>query len=484
MLIDLFSCGHRTPAAISYTPLMPKTRTAYVCSACGAVHPRWLGRCPDCGQWDSLGKFVEPKSVPTETGSELASSWIADSDAVRREGAAPIGSISIREHPRIPTSISEFDRVLGGGLVPGSLVLIGGEPGIGKSTLLLQAALRLARANPILYCSSEESSPQIRLRTDRVAADGVEPPSGKLFVLSETNLARINEQARQIKPAVLVIDSIQMIHLPAVDAVPGSMTQIRRCGHELATLAKISGMSILVVGHITKEGTLAGPKVLEHMVDVVLTFEGDRHHGHRVIRGVKNRYGNTSEVGLFEMSGSGLIEVPDGIVKLDPKDRPRPGSVVSPVMHGSRCLLAEIQALTATGFLGAAKRKSSGLDASRLAMIIAVLEKHGGLRLADQDIFASAVGGMRIVEPAADLALAMAIAGAHYSRSVPEACAVVGEVGLGGEIRPVRSLDHRVRESARLGYRNLIVPAGAVVADLAAEIVPVRTVVEALQHLV
>jgi DNA repair protein RadA/Sms len=462
---------------------MAKTKTAYVCSACGAVHPRWLGRCPDCGQWDSLGKFVEPKPIAADQPPTLAATWAEGDDSTQRPpGAAPVGSIMLQEWPRLTTSIGELDRVLGGGIVPGSVVLLGGEPGIGKSTLLLQAALRLAAHRPILYTSSEESAHQIRLRADRLA-DQPGPASQNLFVLAETNLARIVEQARKLKPALLVIDSIQMIHLPGVDASPGSMSQIRRCGQELVTLAKVSGMAVMVVGHITKEGNLAGPKVLEHIVDVVLTFEGDRHHAYRVVRGVKNRFGTTLEVGLFEMTGAGLVEVPDGSLALNPREKPRPGSVVSPIMHGARCLLGEIQALTATGFLGAAKRKSSGLDSNRLAMIIAVLEKHGGLRLADQDVFASAVGGMKIVEPAADLALAAAIAGAHYSRSIPVGCAVLGEVGLGGEVRPVRMLEQRVRESVRLGYTTLMLPHDQrEAASGAAQVIGIRHVADALQH--
>ena len=260
---------------------------------------------------------------------------------------------------------------------------------------------------------------------------------------------------------MMVIDSIQMVYKSDVEASPGSVTQLRRTCTELVYLAKVSGMAIVLVGHVTKDGHLAGPKLLEHLVDAVLSFEGDRHHAHRIVRGIKNRFGTTLEVGLFEMTGGGLREVSDTAALLDPKARPQPGSVICPAMHGTRCLLVEIQALTATGFLGAAKRRTSGLDGNRLAMLIAVLEKHGGLRLADQDVFASAVGGLRVSEPAADLAICLAIAGAHYSRAVPPGMAAMGEVGLGGEIRHVHQVEQRVRESNRLGYRTIMMPAEA-----------------------
>ncbi|GJQ30917.1 MAG: DNA repair protein RadA [Phycisphaerae bacterium] len=392
---------------------------------------------------------------------------------------------------RLPTGIHELDRVLGGsagnvGLVPGSAVLIGGEPGIGKSTLMLHAACAWAAGGAgVLYVSSEESAKQIALRAQRLQAGDAARPSTAAFplhVLADTNLARIIEQARRIGPKVLILDSIQMIYKPDVPAGPGSVTQLRRCAAELVYLAKASGVAVVLVGHVTKDGQLAGPRLLEHLVDTVLTFDGDRHHAHRIVRAVKNRFGTTQELGLFEMTSSGLRPLPEGAGPAA-TDTARPGSALAPIISGTRCLMVEVQALTATGFLGAAKRKASGLDPNRLAMIIAVLEQHAGLRLADRDIFASSVGGVRMVEPAGDLALLLAIAGAHYKRSLPPRTACAGEVGLGGEVRPVPAIEQRVREAARLGYARLLLPPGkyAPVPGVAFEIV--RTVDHALQHL-
>jgi DNA repair protein RadA/Sms len=280
-----------------------------------------------------------------------------------------------------------------------------------------------------------------------------------------------------------VIDSIQMVYKSDLEASPGSVTQLRRCCTELVYLAKVSGMTIVLVGHVTKDGQLAGPKLLEHLVDAVLSFEGDRHHAHRVVRGIKNRFGTTLEVGLFEMTGGGLREVSDIAALLDPKTAPHPGSVICPAMHGTRCLLVEIQALTATGFLGAAKRKTSGLDANRLAMLIAVLEKHAGLRLADQDVFVSAVGGLKVIEPAADLALCLAIAGAHLNRALPAGIAVLGEVGLGGEVRHVHQLEQRVREAGRLGYRTVLLPTDSPQGIADGKSIKVKSVADALDAL-
>lgn len=439
-----------------------------------------MGKCPDCGTWDALEKFIEPK-VSAAASSLLTGGgfgWGAsesDRDSDDADGpsrlhvseARPLPEIEAQSIAREKTGIGEFDRVLGGGLVAGSVVLLGGDPGIGKSTLLLQAAGKLAhRERRVLYVSSEESAYQVKLRAERLlAADAPHDQTttenmDSLFVLAETNLARIIEQARRVQPGVLVLDSIQMVFRSDLPASPGSVTQLRRCAMELVTLAKTTGVTVILVGHVTKEGRIAGPKLLEHLVDTVLSFEGDRHHAHRMVRAIKNRFGNTLEVGLFEMTGSGLSEVAEGALRRDPNEPARPGSVVCPAMHGSRCLLVEVQALTAPGFPGSTRRKATGVDLNRVNLLIAVLEKHGRVRLSDQDVYVSAVGGLRINEPAADLAAALAIAGVAKGQCVPCGTAVMGEIGLGGEVRPVSHAEARISEAIRLGFTHLILPKG------------------------
>ncbi|MFG0285301.1 MAG: DNA repair protein RadA [Phycisphaerales bacterium JB039] len=495
---------------------MAKTREIYICRACGGTHSKWMGKCPDCGAWDALEAERIDRAASTDPQRGLAAGWAA-AEMEPKEGAAvaqaagavaaaPLAEIGRGEGPaRRATGIAELDRVLGGaegamGLVPGSVTLVGGAPGIGKSTLLLQAAGALARAGTrVLYVSSEESAEQIRQRAGRLGlldkgaavatartGETPVPPGDSLLVLADTNLARIFEQARRTRPEAMIIDSIQMVYKADLDAAPGSISQLRRCCAELTHLAKLSGAAVLLVGHVTKDGQLAGPRLLEHLVDTVLSFDGDRYHAHRTIRAVKNRFGATDEVGLFEMTGAGLREAPEGasLAAIEGLDAPRPGTVACPVMTGSRCALAEIQALTATGFLGAAKRKCSGLDSSRLAMLIAVLEQHGGLRLADRDIFTSSAGGLRVVEPAADLALLLAIAGAHYKRSLPARTAVVGEVGLGGEVRPAPRIEMRLREAQRLGCTAVICPALRTgEAPRGLEVIAARRIGEAMDRL-
>lgn len=469
---------------------MAKTKIHFLCKECGAVQPKWMGKCPECGAWDALEEFRETPGASKKADPFTAIAVKDDSPAK----AAPIGQVSEADSPttRIPTGIGELDRVLGGtqddqqtggGLVPGSAVLIGGDPGIGKSTLMLQSAAKLAQTGQrVLYVTSEESAHQLRMRADRLNREDHLPEN--LFVLADTNLARILEQARQVDPQVLVIDSVQMIYKGDLPAAPGSVTQLRACCMELVHHAKLTGTALLMVGHVTKKGALAGPRLLEHMVDAVLYFEGDRYHSHRIIRGIKNRFGTTLEVGLFEMTGKGLAELTDGRGLLAKEYAARAGSVVCPVLQGSRCLLVEIQALTAAGFLGNAKRKVSGLDGSRLAMLIAVLEKRGGLRLADQDIFASSVGGMKVAEPASDLALALAIAGAFAERSLPAGTCAVGEIGLGGEVRHCQQIEQRIRESARLGFSRILAPVDAGVSvPKGAELIPVKTLDNALEQL-
>ena len=455
---------------------MAKARQSFVCRSCGSVFPKWLGRCSDCGGWDTL------EEVRTD-GVKVTEGWTT----------APVEARSIAEVgtdpnvQRMGTGIGEFDRVLGAspdgsaGIVPGSVLLVGGEPGVGKSTLLLQAAgAWAARGTRVLYVSSEESAEQVRLRAERL---GLGTP-GELFLLAETNLERMVEQARKVKPAIVLIDSVQMTYSPEVEAAPGSVSQLRRCGADLVMLAKATGTAVVLVGHVTKDGQLAGPRLLEHLVDAVLYFEGDRLGAARLIRAVKNRYGATLELGIFGMTGKGLSEMPGGASVSAEGVEPGPGAVVCPVVHGSRCVLAEVQALTATGFVGNAKRKSSGLDSSRLAMIIAVLEQHGGVRLADRDVFAQAVGGMRIVEPAADLAVLLAVAGAERRKGLERGVCVVGEVSLSGRVSAVGQMEMRMGEAARLGYRRMLVPWGVQVQAVGGmELARVRSVAEALEHL-
>ena len=389
--------------------------------------------------------------------------------------AQPLGEIQASLIPRIASGVAEFDRVLGGGFVPGSVVLLGGDPGIGKSTLLLQALAALADGgSTVLYASSEESAHQLRLRAERletattITAQEIPTTTKRtqnisreknLWIHAQSNLARIIEQARKLNPTVLVVDSIQLVHRVDIDAVPGSVSQLRRCALDLVALAKTTGIIVVIVGHVTKDGMLAGPRLLEHLVDVVLSFEGDRHYAHRVVRAAKNRFGSTLEVGLFEMTSLGLRQVDESALAADPSLAPRPGSVCVPTMAGTRCLLAEVQALTATGLVGAAKRKASGVDASRLAMLIAVLEQHGGLRLGDQDVYAAAAGGLKVLEPAADLAISLAVAGARLGRAVPDGFAAIGEIGLSGQLRPVSQMHERIAAAARRGVTRLVVPA-------------------------
>jgi len=429
---------------------MAKTRTQFLCNHCGGVQAKWLGKCPDCGSWDSLQPYTPP--APDARAERSGADPAAQAEAV------PIDQIDESHTPRLTTGIGEFDRVLGGGIVPGSVVLIGGEPGIGKSTLLLQVAHAMAATGnaKVLYATSEESARQTALRAGRL---GVK--SDQLLVLAETNVERILHQISKHQPAVAIVDSIQMIYKPQLPAAPGSVTQLRDSCMDLVYLAKASGTAIVLVGHVTKEGTLAGPKLIEHIVDTVAYFEGDRFHAHRIVRCMKNRFGGTHEVGLFEMTGQGLREVTDPgklfMEQYGPGGQPS-GSVITAAMQGSRVLLIEVQALTASSVIGAAKRKTSGVSADRVAMIIAVLEKRAEMRLAADDVFVNIAGGVKTPEPAIDLAVALAIASAHLNRPLPNGTLALGELGLGGEIRPVPQLETRLREASRLGVAHAIVP--------------------------
>ena len=449
-----------SPAAGLYHVFMAKVRTSFLCKHCGSVHPKWMGKCPDCGEWDALEEVREQTRDDRKAGVDAAVRARGTADLLRGAEPVRISEVDTTKTPRIPSGIGEFDRVLGGGLVPGMAVLVGGEPGIGKSTLLLQAAAKWAeRGQTVLYVTSEESAQQTKMRAERL---NIRTPN--LFVLAETNLERITHQIGQSKAGVVVVDSIQMVYKPDVPAAPGSVTQLRDACMDLVYLSKQTGVPVVVVGHVTKAGTLAGPKIIEHIVDTVVYFEGDRYHAHRIVRCVKNRFGGTHEVGLFEMTGRGLGEVADP-GKLFAEhygvgggENPPSGSVLTAVMQGSRTLLVEVQALTASSVIGAAKRKVSGFSSDRTSMIIAVLEKRADLRLAADDVFVNVAGGVKITEPAADLAVALAISSAHFNRPLPPGTLALGELGLGGEVRPVPQLEARLKEAARLGAAHAIVP--------------------------
>ncbi len=443
---------------------MAKARVQFLCNHCGSVHPKWMGKCPDCGTWDALEEYKAPSFDPRATNRAATGTGQTGADFAHGARPLAITQIDQADSPRMPSGIAEFDRILGGGIVPGSAVLVGGEPGIGKSTLLLQAAHQLSRSSTtgspsalqVLYVTSEESARQTAMRARRL---GIDAPG--LLVLAETNLERILHQIHQVSPNIVVIDSIQMIYKPDLPAAPGSVTQLRDCCMELVYLAKSVGIAVLFVGHVTKAGTLAGPKIIEHIVDTVVYFEGDRFHSHRIVRCVKNRFGSTHEVGLFEMTGAGLIEVTDPgrlfVEQYGPGGQPS-GTVITAAMQGTRVLLVEVQALTASSVIGAAKRRVSGASADRVAMIIAVLEKRAEMRLAADDVFVNIAGGVKVAEPAIDLAIALAIASAHMNRPLPPGTLAVGELGLGGEIRSVPQLEPRLREAARLGVGHGIVP--------------------------
>ena len=421
-----------------------KARSSYVCQSCGNSAPRWFGRCTACGEWNSC---VEER--PHLPDSRRESLGTASKSTLR-----PITEISDQDHERLRIGIAEFDRVLGGGIMPGSVVLVGGDPGIGKSTLLLQMAGQLAAGGfGVAYLSAEESPGQIRLRAGRLGA-----LNENLQVMAETNLATIIDQLKQAEPVVLIVDSIQTIYLPELESAPGSVTQVRECAARLVYLAKESGIPVFLVGHVTKEGTVAGPRVLEHLVDTVLYLEGDRHHHFRVLRAAKNRFGSTNEIGLFEMRDQGLIEVSNpSEILLAERAEGVSGSAIVCSMEGTRPLLVEIQALVSHSSFGYPQRVATGIDAKRLSIIIAVLEKRGGHDLSSEDIFINVVGGIRIDEPAVDLGVGLAIVSSFRNRAVEAKTVAIGEIGLGGEIRPVNQVERRVAEARSLGFERCLV---------------------------
>lgn len=426
---------------------MARVKSVFVCRSCGAKSPKWLGRCPECEEWDSF--FEEVETPRAEAPAPLGA----------RPGGEPqrLAEIDTALVERTETGILELDRILGGGLVPGSAVLVGGDPGIGKSTLLLKAADALARkAGPVLYVTGEESLRQTKLRAERLRVD-----AASIYLLAETQLERLLDVARSLKPVAVVVDSIQTLFRSDLSAAPGSVSQVRECGAALVRFAKESGTAVFLVGHVTKEGVIAGPKVLEHLVDTVLSFEGDHHHAYRILRSTKNRFGATHEIGVFEMSDSGLIEVSNpSLLFLGEERGDAPGSAVAALIEGSRAILVEVQALVADAPGRPPVRRVTGADPYRVALIQAALEARTGVRIGARDVFVNVVGGVEVDEPAADLAIALALAGVVTQRSPGAATAVFGEVGLRGEIRDVSRPEARLAEAARLGFRRVLVPAG------------------------
>ena len=419
---------------------MAKVKIEHVCTDCGASHPKWAGQCSSCGQWNTL---VEEVAIPN------------DAPVIAPASSSPqlIGEIDPLVGRPVATGIGELDRVLGGGVVPGSVTLLGGEPGIGKSTILLQ--LMSGWNGEALYVTAEESAQQVRLRAERLDA-----VRDSLWLLPETMLPHIIAAIDDIKPDIVVIDSIQTVHDPAIGSAPGSVSQVRGCAQQLVNIAKLRDVPIVLVGHVTKEGSLAGPRVLEHIVDTVLSFEGDRHHALRLLRASKHRFGPTSELGLFEMAGVGLIGVPDpSHLFLGDRRTGVPGSAIAPTMEGHRPIVVEVQALTTAAPPNVpARRTALGIDSNRLALLLAVLQQRARVAVQQQDVYASTVGGVRLVEPGLDLAVCLAIASAISDRPLPSDLVAFGEVGLGGEVRQVAHTPRRLSEAARLGFTRVIAP--------------------------
>ena len=424
---------------------MAKIRSSFVCQSCGHSAARWFGRCSGCGEWNTC---VEERPQEVDKRREHIAVTSPCSEL------QPITEVDDQDHERLQVGIGEFDRVLGGGIMPGSVVLVGGDPGIGKSTILLQMVGQLAASNfRIAYISAEESAAQIRLRAGRLGA-----LSEDLQVMAETNLNAILDQLKAADPVAIVIDSIQTIYMPELESAPGSVTQVRECAARLVYLAKESGIPVFLVGHVTKEGTVAGPRVLEHLVDTVLYLEGERHHHFRILRAAKNRFGSTNEIGIFEMRDQGLIEVANpSEILLAERAEGVSGSAIVCSMEGTRPLLIEIQALVSRSSFGYPQRVATGIDAKRLSIIIAVLEKRCGHDLSGEDIFVNVVGGMRLDEPSVDMGVGLAIVSSFRNRPIDAQTVAIGEVGLGGEIRPVNQIDRRVTEARSLGFERCLV---------------------------
>jgi DNA repair protein RadA/Sms len=474
--------GSESITTLSYNTSMPRSHTQYVCQQCGRKFARDMGRCPQCGAWNSM---VEELVAPPAAKAARSGKGLAGRSTPRR-----LAEITGDVEERLPLPIGEFARVLGGGVVPGSIVLIGGDPGIGKSTLLLETAIEMGRAGRVLYVSGEESERQIKMRALRLLRQADGSPSedipADLFLVTETNLEVILEHIAEVKPDLLIVDSIQTTVLPELSSSAGSVSQVRECAAHLRELAKNTGVSVFLIGHVTKEGTIAGPRVLEHIVDTVLYLEGDRFQSYRLLRSVKNRFGATSEVGVFEMGERGMVEITNpSEAFLAERMVNAPGSAIAVTMEGTRPLLVEVQGLTSATPFGNPRRTPNGVDFNRLLLIVAVLSRRASLHLGEQDIFVNVVGGMKVSEPASDLAVATAIASSSRDLPVRADTVLIGEIGLSGELRMVGQMPARLREAAKLGFKTAVVPRrlrrGEPWPD-EIRVVEVRSVREALEH--
>ncbi|HCM79310.1 MAG TPA: DNA repair protein RadA [Lactobacillus sp.] len=454
---------------------MAKVKTRYVCQNCGYVSPRYLGRCPNCSEWNTLVEEVEQKSAAVKATPRVTLTGTTNAPQ-------KIDTIKISQTPRVDTKNGELNRVLGGGVVPGSMVLIGGDPGIGKSTLLLQVSGSLSdQGGKLLYVSGEESANQIKMRAQRLGVSGSE-----FYLYPETDMGSILQNIEDLKPDYVIIDSVQTMQMPEVTSAVGSVAQIREVTAALMQVAKTNGITIFIVGHVTKGGAIAGPKILEHMVDTVLYFEGDMHRTYRILRAVKNRFGSTNEIGVFEMRDGGLVEVPNpSEIFLEERLSGATGSAVVVSMEGTRPILAEIQALVTPTAFGNAKRTTTGLDHNRVSLIMAVLEKRAGLLLQNQDAYLKAAGGVKLDEPAIDLAIAMSLVSSYRDQqTAPDDC-FIGELGLTGEIRRVTRIDQRIAEAAKLGFKWVFIPQNnlnGLELPTNIDVVGVKTISEALRH--